>query len=238
MASPGAYTYEELVALAKQAMGGRNTGLMTDAWYGDRINAGYARLATFQGPVQAPGMSQPQMRVLRFFELYFTDDRTITSGLSTNLITPVATADKVVCVDNVYDLTNDVHLRRKSRRYIDRRNPQGTGRPREWAPGGDGGAGYYVYPIPGDASDEISVRETTYQYPDELTAGETPVIPAAWHTAIWLAAAAEAALLIDWPEKENEMENRFMRFIAERRSPVEESGAGGGRRYFSVGGRT
>jgi len=235
MATPGAYTYEELIALTKQALGGRNTGLMTDAWYGDRVNVGYARLTTFQGPVQAPGMSQPQMRVLRFFELYSTDDRTIVSGLSNNLITPTATADKVVCVDNLYDLTNDVPLRRQSRRYMDRRNPQGTGRPREWAPGGDNGAGYYIYPIPGNANEQISVRETTYQYPDELTATETPTIPSPWHTAIWLAAAAEAAALIDWPEKEAEMEGRFMKFIAERRSPVEEAGAGGGRRFFSIG---
>ena len=32
MASPGALTSEKLLALTKQALGGRNTGLMTDTW--------------------------------------------------------------------------------------------------------------------------------------------------------------------------------------------------------------
>lgn len=185
MASPGALTYEDLLALTKQAVGGRTGGLLTDAWYGDRINSGYARLATFQGPVQAPGMSQPQMRVVRFFELYQNDDRTISTGLTTNFIVPIATADRIVALDNIYDLTNERELRRKARRYMNRRNPAATGTPREWAPGGDNGPGYYIYPIPGTSGDVVSVRETTYQYPDELTAGETPVIPAAWHAAIW-----------------------------------------------------
>jgi hypothetical protein len=178
------------------------------------------------------------MRVLRFFELYANDDRTLTTGLvaSGNFITPTASADKIVTIENIYDLTNDVFLRRKGMRWMDRQNPQRTGTPRNWVPGGDTTPGYYILPIPSSSNEEISVRERTYQYPTLLASAMTPVIPAAWHAAIWKAAAAEAASIIDWPEKEQEMESAFMRFIAERRSPVEEAGAGGGRRYFSVGG--
>ena len=237
MASPGALTYEDLIALTKQALGGRNTGLMNDAWYGDRVNSAYSRLCTFQGPVSAPGLSQNN-RVIRFFELYDTDSRTISSGLASNFITPIAGADKVVFVDNVFDTTGERQLARKSIRWMMQRDPTHPGEPRSWTPGGQGNPGYFIHPIPGVAGDEVTVQERTYQYPDALSAGESPVIPSAWHAAIWRAAAAEAASLIDWPEKANEMETMFMRFLAERRSPVEESGAAGGRRYFTVGSST
>lgn len=237
MAAPGSLTLTRLIALTKQALGGRDTGLMDDPWYTERINSAYARLCTFQGQVLSPGMRQPQFRVIRFFELYRDDDRTIASSGTTNFITPT-TSEEVVYVDSVYDLTNDRPLKVRASRWMKDRNPDSLGIPRQWVPGGrQGVTGYYVFPRPSTSSDEISVRETTYVYPDELSGAEVPVIPKAWHAAIWPAAAAEAALLIDWPEKESEMEARFMKFLAERRSPVEESGAAGGRRHFTVGGR-
>jgi hypothetical protein len=211
---------------------------MTDVWYTERINSGYSRVTTFQGVVMAPGMRRPQFRALRFYELYFDDDRAITTEdvTSSNFITPKATPAQVFYVDNVYDLTNDRPLRRRAIRYMNRLNPQTTAIPRVWCPAGKETAGYYIHPIPGDSTDEISVRERTYQYPVPLSGTKTPVIPPAWHAAIWMAAASEGAALIDWPEKAGEMEQMFMKFIAERKSPVEAAGAAGGRRHFTVGG--
>jgi len=235
MAAPGLLDRDALVALTKQALGGRNSGLMNDAWYVDRVNAAYGRICTFQGQVQTPGMSQPQFRVLRFFELYVDADRTI--SISThNFVSP--TTARTVYVDNVYSLTDDRRLIRKSARWMNKRNPDEGGVPRFWTPMGRGGvSGYYIHPRPLVSGDEISVRERVYQYPDALSTGAAaPVIPNAWHGAIWRAAAAEAAALIDWPEKETEMENSFMLFISRRRSPIEEAGAAGGRRHYNVGG--
>ena len=238
MAAPGQLTRAELVTLTKQALGNRTGGALTDSWYVDRVNSAYSRLSTFQGLVMAPGMRRPRFRVLRFFELYNDDDRTIATSdvTSSNFITPTTTKS-IVYVDNVYNLTDDRQLQRKSIRYMNSQNPQQTGTPLRWAPGGMAAPGYYVHPIPSTSAHEISVRERTYQFPDEMDDdSDIPVIPAAWHAAIWMAAAAEGASLIDWPEKSAEMEQKFMAFIAERRSPVEESGAAGGRRHFTVGG--
>ena len=239
MAAPGTLTSDELVAATKQAVANQDTGLYTSAWYLARVNSGYARLTTFQGLVLAPGMRRPQFRALRFFELYADNDRALTTTLftSSNFVTPTATSAQVVYVDNLYDRTNNKPLERKSIRYMNSRDPEATGVPRVWCPGGKAATGYYVYPIASVTAEEINVRERTYQYPSALAAGSgTPVIPPTWHAAIWLAAAAEAASLMDWSEKAAEMEQRFMAFIAERRSPVEESGAAGGRRHFNVGG--
>ncbi len=240
MANPGDLTTAELLALVKQALGGRNTGLMNDAWYTQRINSAYARLCTFQGVVQAPGMRRPQFRALRFFELYSDFDSTI-GPTANNFSVAVqgASFGSVVYVDNIYDLTNDRPLARKAIRYMNARNPDDTGTPRIWSPGGSlQQVGYFYHPRPAsDGSDTIAIRERSYNYPDLLLSnGVDPNIPGAWHKAIWLAAVSEAAQVIDWPEKAAEYEQLFMAFIAERRSPVEESGAAGGRRHFTIGG--
>lgn len=239
MAAAGNLDRDDLIALTKQALGNRTTGLYTDAWYIARVESAYSRLCTFQGVVMAPGMRRPRFRALRFFELYVDTDADIDAPLAHNFITP-STSGSVVYVDNIYDLTNDRSLHRKAIRYMHTQNPDTNGTPREWSPGGRGGVtGYYLYPVPTGATDtyDISVRERTYEYPAALALGSTvPVIPAAWHKAIWLGAAAEGATLADWPEKAAEMEQLFMTFISERRSPVEESGAAGGRRHFNIGG--
>ncbi len=240
MATPGELTSTELLALIKQSLGGRNTGLMTDAWYVARMNSAYARLCTFQGVVQAPGMRRPQFRALRFFELYHDIDDSIGDGLTDNfIIAPTGLyTGSVVYVDNVYDLTNDRPLQRKSIRYMNTRNPDDLGLPRIWSPAGTGQqVGFYVHPRPGVPAEVIGIRNRTYNYPPLLSSGgQDPIIPGAWHKAIWLASVAEGAQVIDWPEKALEYEQLFMQFIAERRSPVEESGAAGGRRHFTIGG--
>lgn len=242
MAIAGTLTTVELLALTKQSLGGRNSGLMTDAWYVDRINNAYSRLCTFQGIVMAPAMRRPKFRVIRFHELYDDADYNIVAGAADNFISvPNGTTEgSVVYVDNVYDLTNNRPLDRKSLRYTLDRNPDDFGIPRSWCPTGSRGAtGYFVHPRPEDSGDAILVRHRTYNYPQELIATALvvdPIIPPPWHAGIWIAAAAEAAAIIDWPEKSAELEQMFMKFLAERRSPVEEAGAAGGRRHFTVGG--
>ena len=238
MAAPGFLSTTELVALTKQTLGGRSSGLMTDAWYVSRLNSAYGRLVTFQGMVQGPGMRRPVYRVLRFFELYSATTKNIS-----------VSGDGFVCsstqntsyVDDVYDLDNDRPLQRKALRYMFARNPDDLGVPRSWAPTGNTFAadvGYIVHPRPGVAADAISVLERAYIYPLPLDLTTiNPKIPGTWHRAIWLAAVAEAATIIDWPEKAQEYEQLFMTFIAKRRTPVGEAGAAGGRRHFTIGGR-
>ena len=239
MPQPGDLTTTQMIALAKQALGGRSSGLMTDAWYIDRLNSGYSRLCTFQGLVMAPGMRRPQFRVIRFHELYDDTDSTLTIT-SDNFISvrDGLAAGSVVYVDNVYDLTNKRPLFRKATRFMNSQDPDDLGIPRSWSPAGSkGNTGYFIHPRPGVAGDVIAVRNRTYNYPKILVEGtQDPIIPGAWHKGIWIAAVAEGAQIIDWPEKAAEHEQLFMKFLAERRSPVEEAGAAGGRRHFTVGG--
>jgi hypothetical protein len=178
---------------------------------------------------------------VRFFELYQDDDHTLAiadySGPPTTNFTTPASTTAFVYVDNLYDLTNSRPIQRKSLRYIDKLNPTQGGIPLRWVPAGRGAPGYLIHPVPTESGHVISVRERTYQYPVALESGnDVPIIPAAWHQGIVYAATAEAADLIDWPEKAAENEQKFTTFIAQRRSPLEESGAAGGRRHFVIGG--
>jgi ABC-type glycerol-3-phosphate transport system substrate-binding protein len=96
--------------------------------------------------------------------------------------------------------------------------------------------------VPALAADEIDVYEYVYKYPTALASGSaTPVIPDVWHIAIAFAAASEAAMLLDMPEKHSELEGKFVGYIAERKSPIEESarsGLAGSRRFTPIGMRT
>jgi len=232
-----AYTLTDLINRVKQVVGNRTSTAVNDAWYTDRINSGYRRLCTFQGPVTRPGMSQPQFRVLRFFELERRDARSLATA-TTNFVTP--TASNVVYVVDIYDRTNNRGLKRSSKRELRRFDPDEGGTPRFWSPAGNAGTvGYEIYPYPTATTDAIDVYEYTYVYPTALaSATDTPVIPEAWQPAIWMAAAAEAASLLNIPEKSQEMETRFTGFIAERKSPREEaaySGRAGARTNIMVG---
>lgn len=98
--------------------------------------------------------------------------------------------------------------------------------------------GYYIYPRPGSTADAISVYEYIYKYPANLTGTATPVIPVNWHDAIWMGASADGARLIDDTQRAEELEGRFLAFIAERKSPHEEAsygGLSGARRTVRVG---
>ena len=226
-------TLEDMRRLTQQHIGFKviTTGDVTgDNWYDERVNAAYRRLVTFQGRV--PSTPRPTKRILRFFEFEQETDRSISIG-TTNFITPAGT--RVHMVMDVYDLTNARWLARRSTKEMRRLNPTEPGTPLRWVPGGKGGAlGYFIHPIPTASDHEISVREYYYQYPDTLTTGQSPSIPDEWHIAIPYAAAAEAALLLDWSERHQEMEQKFLAFIAERKSPHEEASFSGGRRYFNI----
>ena len=236
-----AFTRAQLVTLTKQLTGNRtNTSNLTNSWYQDRVTSGYRRLCTFQGSVNAPGLRQPQQRRLGFFELQDRQARDLNFGvITTNFITPSPATD-VVTITDVYDRTHHRGLDRRALRELRTRNPDQTGIPRTWCPAGQGGlVGYYVNQIPGSAADNINVFEYVYKYPTALVSDSTvPIIPDVWHIAIAFAAASEAAMLLDIPEKHTELESKFIGYIAERKSPIEESahsGLAGARRFTPIG---
>lgn len=236
-----ALTKVDLRTLTKQHLGNRTSTNVDDAWYDARVLSAYRQLCTFQGYVQAPGMRQPQMRRLGFFELQDRQSRTLAITLTSNFITP-SPATNVVTVIDLYDRTNNRGLDLRGRRDIYARDPDATGRPTCWTPAGEGGVvGYYLDRRPGVAADEIIVYEYVYRYPTALAADvDTPIIPDVWHIAITYAAAAEGALLLDMPEKHTEMTAKFGAFIAERKSPIEQaafSGFAGQRRWTPIGAR-
>lgn len=222
-----------LRTMTKQLLGQRTITTSDDTtWYSDRVNAAYRRLTTFQGHVTTPALKQPALRILRFMELERQDDRTITTT-GNPFVAPVASG--VYMILDVYDRTNNRWLSRIPIKYYRRLDPDETGTPVRWTPGGQGGVVYFVHPIPSAVSEEIAVRETTYTYPTALTGTGSPIIPEVWHPAIAYAAASEGALLLDWRDRHAEMEQRFLSYIAERKSPHEEADYSGGRRYFHVG---
>lgn len=238
-------TLGDLRTLVKQLLGQRVISTVNDTtWYNDRVNAAYRRLSTFQGYVTAPGLKQPAQRILRFHELENMTARTLNVAafpLSTNFVQP--SVANVYTVMDVYDRDNDRWLQRVPVKYMRRLDPDETGTPLRWTPGGDGAntaqaVGYYVHPKPtAGSSEEIAVYEYTYRYPTALsTDGNSPVIPEVWHPAIAYAAASEGALLLDWRDRHADMEQRFMAYVAERKSPYEEGAYSGGRRYMQVGG--
>ena len=234
-----ALTKADLRTLTKQLVGNRTSTTVTDSWYDDRVTSGYRRLCTFQGTVNSPGLRQPQMRRLGFFELQDRQARTLDTTLTSNFITP-SPATNVVTVTDIYDRTHDRGLDRRALRELRTRNPDATGIPRTWCPAGQGGVvGYYVNQVPAVTADNINVYESVYKYPAILaTDGAVPVIPDVWHIAIAYGAASEAAMLLDIPEKHTELEGKFIGFIAERKSPIEESarsGLAGSRRFTPIG---
>lgn len=232
-------TKAELRTATKQALGNVSSTTVTDTWYDSRVYSAYRRLCTFQGQVTRPGSVQPQFRVLRFYELEQRSSRALNTSLAENFVTP--NSSNVFSILDIYDRTNDVPLRRMSRREWLALDPDDTGTPTRWHPGGKSGyMGYYIdkRPSAGDGSEDITVYEYTYQYPATLTLDTTePIIPLEWHPAIWYGAVAEGAQLLDDSEKAAEYEALFIKFIAERKTPHEEAmtGYSGGRRYIPIG---
>jgi len=241
-----ALTKADLRTLTKQLMGNRTSVTITDAWYDARVYSAYRRLCTFQGNVTAPSLKQPTLRRLGFFELQDRQARSIgvapvTPVITSNFITPNPSTNVCVVTD-IFDRTHDRGLDRRSLRELRTRNPDATGIPRTWCPVGQGGVvGYYVNQIPAVVADNIDVYEWLYRYPVALaTDSDAPVIPDPWHIAIVYAAGSEAAMFLDMPEKHTELEGKFLGYIAERKSPIEEaahSGLAGARRFTPIGQR-
>ena len=239
-----ALTKADLRTLTKQLVGNRVSATIDSTWYDTRVQSGYSRLCTFQGLVNAPGMKQPTMRRLGFFELQDTQSRSIgiapvSPVITSNFITP-SPATNVCVITDIYDRTHDRGLDRRGMRELRTRNRDATGIPRLWCMAGQGGViGYYVDRIPALVADNIDVYEYVYKYPTALaTDGVAPVIPDVWHIAIAYAAASEAAELLDMAEKHAELESKFLGYIAERKSPMEEaahSGLAGTRRWTPIG---
>jgi len=232
-----ALTLATLRARTKQALGGTAiTSEVDETWYNERVNQGYRRLCTFQGQVSRPGVKQPQFRILRFMALESTSDQLLATGMSSNFVTPGEGQSLVYMVTDLYDVTNRRPMRRISRRKMQRLDPTETGMPRLWVPAGNsGGVGYRIYPTPSTTSEEVTVREYTYKYPAAMTSdSESPVIPDEWHHAIWMAAASDGALILDWTAKYQELEQRFLGFISERKSQYEEASFAGGPGHFNI----
>jgi hypothetical protein len=236
-----ALTLANLRTLTKQYLGGRTSTQLDDDWYDARINESYREVVTFQGDVKFPDFPRPRFRVLRFFELEDYIERDLDENMTDNFVDITASPgdDQVAHVLDIYNETDRRPLLRISTRAIRRRDHTRDGRPREWAPAGYGGKrGYYIYPWPdGTAGYAISVREYVYRYPTALSQdSHEPIIPDAWHPLLAIKAAELGARLIDWQEKAAEMQGKFIEFIAERRSPFEEAGFGGGRRRITITG--
>lgn len=236
-----ALTKAELRVRTKQLLGNRTSttgAVIDDTWYDERVMDGYRQLCTFQGPVQLSGRQRPVMRTLRFFELEDRTARSLTTVLSSNFVAPAAS--NVYVVTDVYDRTNNRGLDMMSERERRHCDPDLTGMPRRWRPGGQGGAqGYYLDKYPGSSADEIDVYEMSYLYPTALSGdADEPVIPDVWHPAIYILAAAAGADLMDMADRAQELRGDFYRFIAERKSPYEEmhrAGMAGTRRSIRVG---
>jgi len=224
-------TPDELITLTQQHVGNRSSATITDAWYLARVQSGYNRLATFQGYVQRPGQKQPQFRRVRFYELQHEIERTISSSLTNNF---VANSTGVYSVDGLWNNTDGVRIDGWPHRKMMTVDKTATGYLRYWCPDGKSNTqGYRVYKIP---TSDVTVTEYVYNLPETLSeGGSAPVIPSEWHTAIHLAAGAEAAELLRMPDQSMALEQRFLAFIAERKSPYEEAKSRGGFGHFHVG---
>lgn len=236
-----ALTKADLRTLTQQLVGNRTSTTLSSTWYDARVYSAYRRICTFQGSVNAPGLKQPAMRRLGFFELQERTSGSITTAATTNFVTPAAGAN-VVAVLDIYDATNKRGLGSMSMSDARANDPNALGRPTRFCPAGKGSViGYYIDRRPSVSTDNITTFEYAYMYPVALaTDGTAPIIPDPWHMAIAYAAGAEAANLLDMPDKAQELEGRFMAYIAERKSPMEEAGyrgIGGARRYTSIGSR-
>jgi hypothetical protein len=192
-------------------------------------------------------MRQPAKRRLGFFELQARTVSSITTAATSNFVVPaaeVAVPGSVVTILDIYDSTNNRGLGTMSMADARSNDPDAVGRPTRFVPAGNApgsAVGYYIDRRPSVVTDNIGIYEYTYNYPDAIAGdGDSAIIPDPWHMAIAYAAGAEAAILLDMPEKAQELEGRFLAIVAERKSPMEEAGyrgIGGARRYSTIGSR-
>lgn len=230
-------TKADLRLETQRMLGKRTSTELTSAWYDTRVLNAYRRLVTFQGVVNAPGFRHPIYRVLRFPILEDRLTRTLDTSMTSNF---VANASGVIATVDLYNRTDNLGIPLRSSRVMRQYDPDENGKPEVWQPGAVGGSrGYFVWPYPGAAADNIDVYE--YVINDVSLAADTtePAIEDEWHIAIAYAAAAEGARLLEMPERAGELDTLFTTFIAERQSPGERTafaGRTGQRRYIQAGG--
>lgn len=233
---------QELRQLVKQALGNRTSTLGTqtdDEWYDNRVLDGYRRLVTEQGITYGPGHRGVTRRVLRFPLLHTRKERTLDAAAFAGNGNWISNQSGVSLVFDLYDRTNDQPLGRPPDAAFVGRDPDETGKILEWIPSAqDGVMGYRVWRTPSDADDTIDVYEFCLLEPTLPLDTSEPATDPEWHLAIAFAGAAMGALLLDWPEKEKEMENRYADYLRSRFSMSERAdftGKAGRRTSIRVG---
>lgn len=231
-------TKATLRSLVKQAVGNRTSTAIDTAWYDTRVLNAYKHLVTYQGMVMRPGRKSPQFRILRFPQLESRLTRALDTSISINFVANQATVE---VVDDVFDRTNNRGLTRRSERRIRQLDPDEAGVPRIWEPASEAGVdGYYIWPSPGVATDDIDVYEYVVLTPILASDSTEPLVPAEWHPAIAYLASAEASEFFDMPEKAAEQRAAFNALVSSLQAPNEiraAAGLAGNRRRIRVGSR-
>ncbi len=217
---------DDLLANTKGLLSNRASTVFDDTWYFDRLNTAYGWLATFDDKTGG------RKRSIRFAEFYDQITRVLPALPSTNF---VANSPNVFSILSLWDTTNARRIRRKSATFIANRNPAEEGSILNWAPSGsdESGtrtAGYRVWKKPDVTT---TVIENVYLIPETLAASASigPVIPAAWHDAIYLKAAAYAALLMGLKSEAADFHSAAVTVTRDLRLSADDSFAYGPRRF-------
>ncbi len=220
-------TNNDLLEQTKELLSNRTSTTFDDAWYFDRINSAYKWLGTFDDMLPTG-----RKRSIRFSEFFDQITRTLSASPTTNF---VANSANVFSLISLWDSTNSRRIRRKSARFIVRRDPADEGNILNWAPGGsdESGtrvAGYRIWKKP-DAS--TTVIESVYLVPETLAASSSigPVIPDVWHDAIYLQAAAYGAFLMGLKAEAGDFRAAAVQITRDLRSYDDDAVAFGPRRF-------
>lgn len=205
----------ELRVKTRQLLGGRTDGVLTDAWYDERVLNGYRALLTYQGPSTGPGTRQGG-RILKFLEHESRVTRTLNAAAfaTDNFI---ANQAGTLIVTDIWDRTNKTGLTLATEIDMKRYDPDAIGPVRVWRPAGKAGIfGYYVYPRPTLTAHAKDIYEYVITQPTLTADSDSPLIGAEWHMSIAYAAASEGAGLLDAPEMEKDLKERFVNAVGER----------------------
>ena len=230
-------TRAQIRTLVQQHVGNRVTGVFNNAWFDARVLDAYRRLVSLQGRTPGSDRGGARYRHLRFPEMENRLTRSITLSEADNFLANQSGA--FITID-IYDRTNDRGLSLVSEADLRYHDPDDLGVPREWRPGALNGInGYWIWPRPGTTSDNIDVYETVLVTPTLAADGDSPLVAEHWHRAIEYAAASDAAMLMDIPEKHDALEQKFAAYVSERLSYNEMAIRGsrsGRRRRIQVAG--
>lgn len=205
---------EDLITLTKQHVGNRASVNVDRDWYLVRVQDAYQDLTTLSVPLPQGGR-----RVVRFDELYDTNDVVLPSAMTSNFQASQSDTWSMIAL---YDLDNNRDICNKPLRMLLRDNPTSTGRVLRWAAyAKDGVAGYLLWKIP---SSDLNVRESVYKRAETLADDSTePVIPDDWHECIHIIAGSKAARLLNLPDLSTRLSSDAINMIQAKRLPREES---------------